>query len=226
MAHVIADLPLQTDKIFIIKRRYSWGVVVHASLAGALGLLFAGRYLKYPDVLVGLLLLWITHIFIDKAKLLLNRRLQKERVDLFLIDQALHIGLIWLFVRVVNIQERLPISAAGLSYFYNNDTFVKLLSGYIVATYGVMLFMYSVRSTLGLTAELPRFKQRLIEFFERGAIVTLALLGGLFYLLIPVLLIPRTVLCLRENRKYGKLDIVLSAGFSFFIGVVLNQLVT
>lgn len=226
MAHLIADFPLQTDKVFVIKRRYSWGVVLHASVAGALGLLFAGRYLKHPGILIGLLLLWLTHIFIDKVKLVLNRKLRKERVDLFLIDQGLHIGLIWLFVRFVNVQERLPIHLAGISYFYNSDVFVKLLSGYIVATYGVMLLIYSIKSTMGLNVQVPQFKQKLIEFLERGAIVTLVILGGLFYLLIPVFLIPRIVLSLGKNRRYWRLDMGLSVIFSLLVGVVANQLIT
>ena len=226
LAHLIADFPLQTDKVFVMKRAHSWGVVLHASVAGVLGLIFAGRYLTYPEVVVGLLLLWLTHIFIDKVKLVLNQRLGRERVDLFLLDQALHIGLIWLFVQLVNVQGRLPIRLAGISHLYNSDNFVKLLSGYIVATYGVMLLIYSIKSTLGLNAELPQFRQRLLEFLERGAIVTLVMVGGLFCLLIPVLLVPRMALFLRKEWSLWSLDMVLSVIFSLLVGVTLSQLVT
>lgn len=226
MAHLIADFPFQTDKIFVIKRRYGWGVVLHASVAGVLGLLFAGRYLKYPEVLIGLLLLWLAHIFIDKAKLVLNQKLQKERIDLFFVDQGLHIGLIWLLVQIVSTKERLPINVAGLSALYNNDTFIKLLSGYIVSTYGIMLLIYSIRSTLRLKAELPQFKQKLIEFAERGSIVTLVILGKPFYLLIPISLVPRILLSLKKSPRYGKLDIVLSVIFSLLVGAALRQLIT
>lgn len=226
MAHLIADFPLQTDRVFVIKRKHPWGVVVHASVAGLLGFLFAGRYLTYPDVIIGLLFLWITHIIIDKAKLVANQKLQKERVDLFLADQALHVALIWLVALIASPKGRLPINIAGLGYLYNSDTFIKFLSGYIVATYGIMLLIYSIKSTLGLRAELPGLKQRLIEFAERGSVVTLAIFGGMFYLLIPIFLVPRTVLSLRENPKYGRLDIVLSVIFSLLIGAALNQIKT
>jgi len=224
LAHLIADFPLQTDRIFVIKMKHPWGVVVHASVAGGLGFLFAGRYLRYPDVVVGLLLLWIAHIIIDKAKLMVNRKLEKERVDLFLADQAVHVLLIWLVAQIAAPKGDLPIRVAGLSRLYNSDLFVKFLSGYIVATYGIMLLIYSIRSTIGLKAELPTLKQKLIEFAERGSIVTMAVLGGVFYALVPVFLLPRIVLSLRENPKYRKLDVALSAIFSLLIGAVLTQL--
>ncbi len=226
LAHLIGDFVLQTDKVFVIKQRYSWGVLVHASIAGVLSLLFAGRYLGYPEVFVGLVLLWISHFLIDKAKLLLNRKLQKERVDLFLVDQGLHIGLIWLLVQIVSEKGSLPINVVGFSYLYNNDVFIKLLCGYITVTYGVMVFIYSVKSTLGVRVELPPIKQRLIGFLQRGAIVTSVMLGGLFYLLIPVILVLSALLFLGKNWRYGKLDFALSVILSLLIGVLLSQFIT
>ena len=225
MAHLIADFPLQTDKIFVMKLKYPWGVAVHASVAGALGFLLAGRYLRYPEVLIGLLVLWMAHILIDKGKLMLNRRLEKERIDLFLADQAFHIGLIWLFVHIVDLRQRLLIDVRGLSSVYNSDVAVKLLCGYIVATYGVMLFVYSIKSTLGLRPDLPRLKQRLVEFLERGSVVTLTILGGLFWLLIPLCLAPRAVLSFGRSGRYRRLEFVLSAAFSLLIGILLKELV-
>ena len=118
-----------------------------------------------------------------------------------------------------------PNTMTGLSSLYNSDVAVKFLSGYIVATYGVMLFIYSIKSTLGLTPDLPRLRQRLVEFLERGSVVTLAVLGGPFYLLIPLCLAPRAVLSFRRSTPYGKLDIALSATLALLIGILLKELV-
>ncbi len=222
LAHFIADFPLQTDKIFALKSKYSWGVIVHGSIAGILGFVFAARYLKYPDIVGYLFLLWATHIIIDRVKLILNKRMGKENVYLFLSDQVIHLFLIFSVCQTPNAKIPLPLNIPIIGKLCNSDLFVQYLIGYIIVTYVVMILIFSLKSTFKKPASIPGVKKKLFEFTERGLITTFVILGGIFYWLILICAVPRFVLSFKKEPTFEFYDVVLSLVLTLPVGFILK----
>lgn len=222
LAHFIADFPLQTGKIFTLKTKYLWGVIVHGSIAGVLGFVFAARYLRYPDIVVYLFLLWAAHIIIDRVKLILNKRMGYENVGLFLLDQAIHLFLIFSVCQTQHAKLPLPLNIPIIGKLYNSDLFVQYLIGYIIVTYVVMILIFSLKSTFKKPASIPDVTKRLFEFTERGLIATFIILGGIFYWLILIWAVPRFVLSFKKNPRFEFYDLVLSLILTLPVGFILK----
>lgn len=89
-AHLIADFLLQTDRVFQIKVKYKWGVLLHGSIVGVVTALALLPYFQYPLIVVLFLIGFVLHIFQDKAKILYNFQIERNNLWTFLLDQLLH----------------------------------------------------------------------------------------------------------------------------------------
>jgi hypothetical protein len=221
LAHLVADFPLQTGWVFREKTEHTWGVVYHGSVAGVLGFALAWPYLRYPRTWLILAAVWIFHIFVDKGKTLLNSKAVRSWWLVFVADQALHIGSLWAAAVLINGPD------LGRNVFlYGNDAFFQLTSAYVATTYSLLFFISSIKgSRPGDVLVLPRMSLRLIEFGERIAITTLALAGGMFYVLVPFCLLPRMLLKRRMASEITYWEIVLSMILSASIGMIFRYVV-
>jgi len=220
-AHLVADFPLQTGWVFREKTEHTWGVVFHGGVAGVLGFALAWAYLRFPKTWVVLVALWLFHILLDKGKILLNGRTVRGRWFVFVCDQALHVASIWLAAAVID------GPALGMRvFFYGSDRFFHLASAYLVTTYTVLAFVTSIKgSRPGEVLVLPRLSLRLVEFGERIAITTLAMVGGMFYVLIPFCLVPRLFLMKFRPGKIAHWELVLSLILSLAVGMLFRNVV-
>lgn len=88
LAHLIADFPLQTDRVYQLKRQSQWGVALHASIHGVVTFLLTGfRW----DLLHVWFLLTVVHYLIDTVKLKYN---PPQQAAGFLIDQLAHVSVL------------------------------------------------------------------------------------------------------------------------------------
>lgn len=88
LAHLIADFPLQTNRIFAMKLKSSKGIAIHVLIH----LFVTAVLIRDPlSHLPLLLVLGTTHFFIDWFKL---RQTTVRQVPGFLVDQALHLGVL------------------------------------------------------------------------------------------------------------------------------------
>lgn len=96
VAHLVGDFALQTDGMIAAKKKYGvLGVVPHVSVIAVLTLLalspILGSAWLYALIIIG------THLLIDASKIRLDSQVTSRWVShaLFLLDQALHISILW-----------------------------------------------------------------------------------------------------------------------------------
>jgi len=218
LAHLVSDFPLQTGWIFREKTAHSWGVVYHGSLAGILGFAVLWPYLRFPRTWIVLLVLWLFHILLDKGKIALSSRAVRARWLVFVGDQVVHVGSV--LAASFLIDGRILGAEVPL---YGSDKFFQLACAYLLATYFVLLLISSIKAgQLGRSLVLPRPSLRLIEFGERIAITTLAMIGGLLYIGIPFCLLPRIFLKRFTPGEISYWELPLGLVLSVAVGVLFR----
>ncbi len=105
VAHLVGDFALQTDGMIAAKKKYGvLGVVPHVSVIAVLTLLalspILGNAWIYAVIILG------THLLIDAGKIRLDSRVSSRWIShaLFLLDQVLHISILWGVSRAANSQ--------------------------------------------------------------------------------------------------------------------------
>lgn len=248
LAHLAADFPLQTEKIIAAKCRGDFsGYLKHAAIHTALLIV-----LTHPYFSAGLALLWLilppAHILLDLLKNRLVRPGPPADSFAFLLDQALHlllIFLIWQFITaepcapVLSFYEFLLTDSGGFlfsEFFGGADLSVLLLTA---AVYGYVLLggAVFVRKSLNINSlRLPaghngRFSNtqqagRTIGILERAIILTLTLSGA--YTSIAFVLIAKSIARYKEleNKDFAEYYLVgtlLSALIAILGGLFLRR---
>lgn len=117
LAHVAADFALQPDALILAKRKV-WGIAVHAGIFGATMAVTLRDYLDSQTILIAIVALCVFHFAVDLAKGRLQSFMNRDSLWVFLGDQTLHLGSIFLvsyLLRFRVIQEQpafLPLSLA------------------------------------------------------------------------------------------------------------------
>jgi hypothetical protein len=217
LAHVIADFPLQTDAVFLIKKRFPWGVLLHGILFALTSILVTGPYWNSLPVWGGLLFLWIFHLVVDRAKLRLIDSGHGDHLGYFLLDQAMHVGAIVLVCILLR-------GYSGVGDVDESSTTLvpqlKLGIAYIVAIWVSPLFSFYLRSAYvqfdtsrsqrtgsGSFQQVRRYPAqpsplwRIMGYVERGGLVAVITAGGRLFLLIPLILLPRVGLWVIEGKQ-------------------------
>lgn len=124
LAHFTGDFVFQTNKIARIKSLNERGLIIHTGIMFVVQTLFLSIF-GSDGLLVGALGS-LVHFFIDHAKNLLNRYFTNLQFILFVLDQALHICLIWLLTILLA-----PESDKLINYLI----YIRLLTGIIILVY-------------------------------------------------------------------------------------------
>jgi len=149
LAHFIADFPLQTKEVFHIKSNTEWGVLLHTTIVLVFSTLLSFQYLENPRVIMIVLIVFITHTIIDKVKLDYLKKNNNNDIKIFILDQFLHISIIFFLTFNFN-QEYLlvsPFKNAFLDYLieiYNNDILMIYLIGYILSVFLIPILLLYV----------------------------------------------------------------------------------
>jgi|GEM_PF-370363 len=185
LAHFIADFPLQTKKIFELKEKTFWGSVLHAFVFFLLSILFCLPYIIKPKILGFIIALSILHALIDYSKLKITEKTDTDNLFSFLLDQALHIGLLTLVFFVPQAGELKNVDLGWLGSLYNNNAVFVYLTGLTASTYGSSFVLYYIKTTfIDKQIFYRRDKDGMIE---RGIVFSLLLLPWQLFLLIPVI---------------------------------------
>lgn len=225
LAHFIADFPLQFTKLFRLKTEGIRGIILHGSVFGILAVIFSAPYLASPKMGIFLIFLWIFHIFTDWLKIKLIHLFKKDSIILFIIDQILHIAVIGMVIPF-----GFPPIAAGssfLSKLYSNDSFVFFCIFYILATFTATVFIYYLKKTYVHSNVAFPMRGKYYDIMERALITTLILLPGYFYVLVPLVIVIKWIICRKKNFREGDYDfslfnLIASFSVAILIGIILR----
>lgn len=126
-AHLIGDYVLQTNKIAKMKSGAVGGVALHSLIVLVVQVVFLSLF-GIKGLIAGAAG-GLIHFLLDCAKIPMNRLFKKFESVYFLIDQALHLGVIWLLSALLQPPER--IHDAYSTYM----VFIKILICVIILCY-------------------------------------------------------------------------------------------
>jgi len=200
LAHFLGDFPLQTDTIYRLKHSRRWGSLIHIGICTFVNMLLTFPYLIYPAYWIVIVLLTFSHIVYDNGKIALTRSGYKDSLGLFLLDQFLHLATIALLTYAF--LKLHPQTTPSMPAFLTNTSAIILVSGFTAAVFATSPLVYYLKvwlltgrhPTEGNPIEFPEFRFRLGSYVERFFLTFFAFQGGLFWILIPLVYIPRTLL--------------------------------
>jgi len=185
-AHFIADFLLQTDRVFKIKVKYKWGVLLHGGIVALTTAIFLLPYFSYPIIICLFILGSLVHIFQDKAKIIYNLHIENNNLWTFLLDQLGHISVLAVIsYGAMNINVPVYPGPAWLDNLYKNDRLMHLVIWFVLITYTTSIMQEYIKKVLtGDTKERiiwPSPGQKYLELLERALISGFILLGGFGY---------------------------------------------
>ncbi len=208
--HLIGDFVFQTDLIYALKCRDWKGVMLHSGIVSFLSaiLVFSAFRNLYVSLIV-LLISLITHFPIDLLKL----RLRTRNPVYFILDQAVHIASAVFIAVILNphIHQPMPLQ----KYFF-------FTSFAVIAT----VFMKYLNLAIYRAFKVNTQETRIYEagaFFERSVIFFFAYMHSFYFLLIPLIIIPRMLYSIKVRREYILYDVASSMIVSSFMGIMLRK---
>lgn len=201
LAHLIADFPLQTDRIFALKMKGLLGVCYHVLVCVAVGALFMAPHLMaYPELWWAIAYFGLIHVVFDQGKIWYSRFTGYDSIYLYFLDQFFHlisiVGLIHLFPHA---QEtvRLGPEWGLLATAYDSDRLMLVGIALLLATYVMDISFDQYKRTY--EGYRGAFQRDIPGMWERAFIIALfAVSPGTCFL--SLLLIPLAV-AWRRNRN-------------------------
>jgi len=244
LAHIIADFPLQTNRIFKVKTNTQWGVLIHTLIVLMFSILLTLPYLVEPKVIIILLIIFLSHTVIDKLKMEYSKKIKNHSTRILLLDQALHIAII--AVLTFNFTESYFLSSPFDSVFfnylidiYNSDIFIVSLIGYITSVFFIPILLMHIREE-GIPANPKKLKEQKIINIKIPANQTLDKFYRLFLTLstqylddkyiivificfVTISYIPYRLSAERMEKVYN-LKRIINSSLAILIGTILKML--
>ena len=234
-AHFIADFPLQTGKVYILKAGGGVGKWAHTLIVFLVSVVFVYPYWGDPDIWLYLVGATLVHHLSDWLKVLLNQR-GSPRYFLFryMGDQVVHLATAaFVFLMAVG-QKRLDWPGGGLwATVYNSDFWMLYGSLLMTATYFATYFIEAFKKSYVPTSYQEVLPQtyKYYGILERACLFNLAFLGGFSWVIAPIALLPRYILARswphvfnHKVRCNSFLEISLTALLGLLPGLALRTL--
>ena len=125
LAHLLADYPLQSDKLVQRKRQFD-GLLLHVTIHAALVFLVGALFIRQAVALI-VVLVFILHLAVDFSKNKLSKRFPNQVFQLYMLDQVLHALSLLIIVFVVDAIVNEQIQSGG------NWVFVVI--GFLLSTH-------------------------------------------------------------------------------------------
>lgn len=151
LAHYIADFPLQTNQVYVLKTKGLKGGIIHSSIVALTSAIFLLPVL--PKIWPYIILLGFIHWIEDEIRVIIGRKYNLDNLWLFILDQILHIFVSWWVLAlskpwqyftppnyIVKYSGSLP--DLWNYYYYNDQTIIQIMLFVIVTYAGAILFMY------------------------------------------------------------------------------------
>jgi len=168
LTHFLSDYPFQSGKLVKLKMERYLGVFLHTGVHLLTMLVILSPLLHDRRVWGSIALVYITHNFIDQAKVALNRAKPKYAKLYYFIDQFLHWGIIYAAARMAG-DVTPALSGRWLELYTNQDIFLFLLV-LVLATYFYDVTRYFATGTF----KKKDFKRDYKTMLRNALIVALA----------------------------------------------------
>ncbi len=222
LAHFLADFPLQPNELYRFKSRSIWGSVLHGCVFGLLATALSARV--FLPLWWIILLLTVSHILVDHAKVVFFLRKDRDNLLVFLLDQALHLAFIWLGASVAQVLH--PQNLGSLCGFLIPDKIALLASFFVFSAFGVGVVLQFI-AYLIWSSKAPQFLGNCREWtgvVERALITASALWG--IWPAIPVLMGAKFWILRKllkpdkfETKQVVWMDVVASAFLALILGM-------
>jgi hypothetical protein len=226
LAHLMADFPLQTDAVFAVKKEKRWGVLLHGTVFGLVAILLVKPFLGIGAVWGGLILLWLFHAAVDKAKLIMASGRRGDHLAYFLSDQVLHIAAVALTSYVLNQNPQVAAFVHGPA---SEVHLIKLGIAYVVSIWASPLLSYYFEVAfsprkMGFTAHQPPL-WRILGYVERGMLTAIVAWGGALFFLIPIAFLPRvSIWFFAGDRNFSRWELILGSAMAILAGAWASTL--
>ncbi|MFO8061815.1 MAG: DUF3307 domain-containing protein [bacterium] len=211
--HLTGDFLFQTDLIYRLKKTCFRGQLIHAFInAVIISLLLIVFYREISLMLTALVIVFITHLIIDYSKV----KLPFKNPFVFIIDQILHIGILLILALALNDNySSLLINSSNLKIpvLINTILIVSLFLKYLNG---------SIRRYMGKEKQEGFFKEN-AGALERIIILFFAYMHGFFFIMIPLIIIPRIVYGIHKGDEYIFYDTLFSMITASLAGILLRQ---
>ncbi len=208
LAHMLGEFPLQTTKISEFKQRKFVGIIFHSVIYTLIILIFSLPCIAkfWPFIII----IGVTHILIEQARVSVIRYLKKDNLWIFLIKQILHIVVIYSTLLTGNVKNYSPLEPYSLPetitlsfesfgrlflYTYYDDKTIIYYAGFCFSIFVTSFIIYYLEKLI-----LPKEEQlligsyrELIGFIERGMITAFAIKGWILYIIIYTVI--RFIIC-------------------------------
>ncbi len=225
LAHVIGDFPLQTDAIFRLKTRYTWGVLPHVAICTIMNIIVLVPYLSDKYAWIAIVFLGVVHIVLDRTKITVAEKIAKDNFLQFLIDQLLHV--LSILLTAWWLSHAIDASGFEVSGPLANREFIIQLAALIFAAFGgVPVIFYAkkyvaTKNTDATASTIyPAFIKRVPGYFERF-LATLGIIWGGWWLLLAIgAFLPRLLVNWRdENHSLLIVNVVIGFTISLLCGL-------
>ena len=182
LAHFIADFVLQPDRIVKMKHESWKGNLIHSGIHGLTGLVIMTPFLPNPAVFIAILIVTVSHFFIDSAKIQIEKSAHRF-VKTFLLDQSAHLILIIGAGYLLRNEQVAPWFSEFrfAEMWYLNPLVAVGLILIILATYGYELLLYQYdRSKKRDTGFKPNRRRMVRNLLLFGVVYVLFLIFGVY----------------------------------------------
>jgi len=219
-------------------------VLIHTLIVLIFSILFVLPYLEDPQVIIILLVIFLSHTVIDKLKLKYSKKTKNQSIRILLLDQALHIAII--AALSLNFTESYllssPFNNVFLNYLidiYNSDIFIIGLIGYIASVFFIPILLMNIREE-NITANPKKIKeskilnikisenQTLDKFYRLFLTLSAQYLDDKYILVIFICFliisyIPYHMSSERIKKVYN-LKRIINSSLAIFIGIILKMI--
>jgi hypothetical protein len=225
LAHFIADFPLQTTRVYLLKAGDGCGKWAHSAIVFLVSVLFVFPYWGAPDIWFYLVGAGLVHHLSDGAKLALNRALSNRSfLFLYVADQCIHV-LTVSFILLMSISAiRLEVPGTGLfASLYNSDFWILYAILLVISTYFTTYFIEAFKKSYypDRFQEVLPAAYKYYGILERACLFHLAYWGGAAWAFVPLALAPRFLLARVSPGLLGS-KIVCTSFLEIFWSLLLG----
>jgi hypothetical protein len=244
LAHVLADFSFQSNTISQKKQEQKKYMGLHLLIVFLISLILALPYLRLKLLLI-LFIITLSHGIIDYIKIyglncLLNNSTDgKYNLEIFLLDQVLHILVIGFFIPSLRQIEPVPWFCGLHEYLSTNytlfETVDKNMVGYIALVLAIIVFNFK-GSTIIIRSVLKRYKSDLTKNGAKGEAIgnleRLLVISFVFlknYPLVGLLFTAKSLIRFKDIETNDQDDFVeyylIGSFISIFLGIISGVLI-